>query len=378
MRIGIDARYALRKTRRGIGNYIFNLLSEFKRLHLKDFTYCLYADRMADTGVMEYFHDGPFEMRILSAPNLALWEQFALPIAARRDRLDVLHCPANIAPVVFKPCPIVTTIHDVIEFRRREFGDIRLTLRHRISRFYRMGVLPRVTKVSDLIITVSEFSRRDIADVLGVPLGKIKVTYEAPVEIPASGRDYTKERPPGLKGDYIFALGAVDKRKNTAFLLNAYNGLPEAVKSRVSLVVAGVEKPNLFASLAGKGIHLYGYMPDEIVASLYRNALFFVYPSLYEGFGLPVLEAMRHGVPVLCSGTTAVGEVAGGAALVFDPTDITDLHNKMLMLIENPALRQELVEKGNVHVTSFSWQRCAKETLALYEQVGKSKRRNRE
>ncbi len=375
MRTGIDARYALRKSRRGIGNYIFHLLKEFSHLRPEGVTFYLYGDRAAEKEVVRYFQENSFAVRILGSPNLAWWEQVALPLAARRDRLDLLHCPANIAPVFFKPCPIVTTIHDVIEFRRRQFGDTKLFFRHRLSRLYRMGVLPRVARVSDAIITVSEFSRRDLAEVLKVPLERITVTYEAP----------TFDQPPGereifpeeireiidLKGQYIFALGAVDKRKNTAFLLEAYHGLPEEIKSRVPLVVAGVERPLAFAHLVGEGVYLYGFLPAETLAALYQNALFFIYPSLYEGFGLPVLEAMMYGTPVLCSGTTAVGEIADGAALLFNPTNKEDLQKKMIMLIEGPDLRRELTEKGKLHCRSFSWRRCAIETLSIYEQVVK-------
>lgn len=371
IQLGIDARYGLRRDRRGIGNYIYNLLCEFRRMRPPGFQFVLYADRTADPGVVEEFRQDSFTVRVLPGPNLVWWEQVALPLAASRDGVDLLHCTSNIAPVIFKPCRLVTTIHDVIEFRRHEFGDTKLTFRHRISRTYRMGVLPRVAKLSDRIITVSEYSRQDIATVLRVKKEKITVVYEAPILRPSN--DPLKERDllknVGIEGQYIFALGAVDRRKNTARLMEAYKILRTQTGISVPLVIAGIERPEVFRLLVSGGIYLLNFQPDEVVAALYRQALFFVYPSLYEGFGLPILEAMASGTPVLCSATTAVGEIAGEAALKCDPADINDIAAKMRTLLEDAILRKQLVERGYRRVKEFSWRRCAQETLQVYREV---------
>jgi glycosyltransferase involved in cell wall biosynthesis len=369
--IALDARYGLRKNRRGIGNYIYNLLCEFRRQKPPGMRFILYGDGTADPEVVTAFDEPPFRVQILPAPNLAWWEQVALPLAARRDKVDLLHCTSNIAPVLFKPCRLVTTIHDVIEFRRQSFGDTKLSFRHRLSRAYRMGVLPRVARMSELVITVSEYSRRDIAEVLGLPKEKIRVTYEAPT-ITGKGLLSRAELFSRLgipEKDYVFALGAVDKRKNTARLLKAYRELRTATDRDVDLVLAGIEKPELFTPLAGEGAYLFSFLPDEVIAALYKNALFFVYPSLYEGFGLPVLEAMNFGTPVLCSATTSVGEIAGEATLKCDPTAVGDLAAKMKLLLENPGLRTELAEQGCRRAREFSWERCAHQTLAVYYEV---------
>lgn len=369
--IGIDARYGLRKGRRGIGNYIYHLLSEFQRLMPDGFRFILYADRTADPAVTARFQGDLFTVRVLPAPNFAWWEQVALPLAVRRDRVDLLHCTANIAPVIFKPCRLVTTIHDVIEFRRREFGDTKLTFRHRLSRAYRMGALPRVARLSDRIITDAEFSRQDIAAALNVRPEKIKTVYIA-TSRGRNGRNLEQQellQKLGIDEEYVFALGAADRRKNTARLLEAYRRLRAETGTNTLLVVAGIEKPEVFAPLAGKGVRLFGFLPDEAISALYEHALFFVYPSLYEGFGLPVLEAMERGTPVLCSATTAVGEVAGDAALKCNPKDTGDLAAKMRMLLDDAALRSALTAKGYARVKDFSWERCARETLAVYREV---------
>ncbi|WP_027718317.1 glycosyltransferase family 4 protein [Desulfovirgula thermocuniculi] len=369
--IGIDARYGLRKNRRGIGNYIYHLLCEFCWMRPAGFKFILYADGTADPGVVEEFRQDSFTVQVLPAPNLVWWEQVALPLAARRDEVDLLHCTSNIAPVLLKSCRLVTTIHDVIEFRRREFGDTRLTFRHRLSRTYRMGVLPRVARLSDLIITDSEFSRRDIATVLNVQPEKIKTIYIATSRRKSGRNPKWAERLKelGINGEYIFALGAVDRRKNTARLLEAYRRLRAETGTRIQLVVAGIEKPDIFAPLAGEGVWLFGFLPDEVIGALYEHALFFVYPSLYEGFGLPILEAMASGTPVLCSATTAVGEIAGDAALKCNPADVEDIAAKMKVLLEDAGLRKQLIEQGYRRAEKFSWERCARETLQVYREV---------
>ncbi|WP_338819168.1 D-inositol-3-phosphate glycosyltransferase [Moorella thermoacetica] len=371
MRIGIDARYGLRKNRRGIGNYIYHLLCEFRRMRPPRCEFILYADDTADPEVVAEFQQDSFTIRVLSALNLAWWEQVALPLAVRRDGVDLLHCTSNIAPVLFKPCRLITTIHDVIEFRRQEFGDTKLAFRHRLSRTYRMGVLPRVAKLSDRIVTVSEYSRQDIAAVLKVKEEKIVVVYEAPTLQPSSDplKDGELLKRLGIEGDYVFAFGALDRRKNTAGLIDAYKILRNQMGISIPLVIAGIERPEVFQPLASKGIYLLGFQPDEVISALYRHAIFFVYPSLYEGFGLPVLEAMASGTPVLCSATTAVGEITGEAALKCDPADISDIAAKMRTLLEDAILRKQLVERGYRQVEEFSWRRCAQESLQIYREV---------
>ncbi|MCL6446981.1 MAG: glycosyltransferase family 4 protein [Armatimonadetes bacterium] len=368
--IALDARYGLRRKRRGIGNYIYHLIDEFRRQRPPGVEFILYGDGTADPEVATAFEEPPFRVRLLPAPNLAWWEQVALPLAARRDGVDLLHCTSNIAPVLFKPCRLVTTIHDVIEFRRREFGDTRLSFRHRLSRVYRMGILPQVARMSDLVITVSEYSRQDIAEVLRIPPEKIRVTYEAPTVVEQHlSRAELFSRLGISERDYIFALGAVDRRKNTARLLESFHRLRAETGSSVSLVVAGIEKTEIFAPLAGEGVYLFGFLPEEIITALYKRAIFFVFPSLYEGFGLPVLEAMACGTPVLCSGTTSVGEVAGEAAVKFDPTSDSDLVAKMKQLLNDPELRTRLAERGYLRAREFSWERCARDTLSVYGEV---------
>jgi glycosyltransferase involved in cell wall biosynthesis len=372
MKIGIDARYGLRKVRRGIGNYIYQLLCEYRKLKVPHYQFFLYADQSADPEVIESMRSDLFTIEKIYAPNLALWEQVALPLAAKSDKVDVLHCTSNMAPVILKPCPIVTTIHDVIEFRRKEFGDTKLPIRHRISRLYRMGVLPRVAKISDMIITDTTYSKNDISEVLSIPKYKVAVIGLAindnNFKISDSEQISILKRLQ-IKEKYIFALGAIDKRKNTAMLLQSYYEYRSKTNNNVELVIAGIERSDMFDGSISEGVRLFGYLPNNEILALYHNATLFIYPSLYEGFGLPVLEAMACGTPVLSSATTSVGEVAADAAITFDPKNTLELSDKIILLLENPALRQTLINKGYKRVLEFSWERCARETLDVYRSI---------
>ncbi|NPV72678.1 MAG: glycosyltransferase family 4 protein [Pelotomaculum sp.] len=370
MLIGIDARYGFRRERRGIGCYIYNLLQALEKMAL-DERFVLYVDSLAVPELVRRFSRPPFVVRVLNGTNLFWWEQVLLPAAARRDRVDVLHCTSNIAPLL-KVCPTVLTIHDMIEFRRASFGDVRLRFRHRISRLYRVSLLPRLARSADKIVTDSEFSKGDIAEVLNIQADKISVTYlSLPEEMDQLNGSY-----PVLEGRYIFALGALDRRKNIEVLLKAFSILKSEGLAGVKLVIAGVENLELFRKNNGLDEHPYkddivcrGFVSNAELSALYRHCACFVYPSLYEGFGLPPLEAMAAGAPVIASQTTSVGEIVGEAGLLFDPNDPLELAAKIKSLIVDPGLAAELRTKGLKRLQLFSWEKCARETLEVYREV---------
>jgi glycosyltransferase involved in cell wall biosynthesis len=368
MLIGIDARYGFRKQRRGIGIYIYNLLEELVKTD--GHRYVLYVDGLADPAVIEMFSRPPFTVRQINGGNLLFWEQVLLPLAARRDRLDILHCTANMAPLL-KVCPTVMTILDVIEFRRAVFGDTKLSLRHRLSRLYRVGLLPALARRADLILTISEFSRQDIIEVLKLSPARVRSVYLGLPGRPSPGDGVSET---GEK--FILALGAMDNRKNLGVLFEAFHLYKKAVPNNVRLVVAGVERPELFIERHNLASHPFfreitcrGFVSDDELVALYRQCACFVYPSLYEGFGLPPLEAMAAGAPVIASKTTSVGEVVGGAGLLFDPRCPADLAEKIGSILADSGLADDLRKKGKERLKFFSWEKCAEETLAAYRDV---------
>jgi glycosyltransferase involved in cell wall biosynthesis len=370
MLIGIDARYGFRKIRRGIGCYIYNLLQAFEKMESKE-KFILYVDGLAEPELINRFSKPPFMVSILTGSNLFYWEQVLLPFAARRDRLDLMHCTSNIAPLI-RVCPTIVTIHDVIEFRRATFGDVKLGLRHRLSRMYRMSFMPFIARKADLIITDSFFSQKDISDALKVPLERIKTIYIGPPE----KITWSVNSENDICGKYILALGALDRRKNIEVLLKAFSILKSEIKTDLKLVIVGIEDLDIFRQKTSLNSHEFemdivcrGFVSDNELVALYQGCACFVYPSLYEGFGIPPLEAMAAGAPVIASKTTSVGEVVGEAGLLFDPDCPEELAKKIESVLENDELADLMKAKGTERLKVFSWEKCARKTFNMYKEV---------
>jgi alpha-1,3-rhamnosyl/mannosyltransferase len=239
---------------------------------------------------------------------------------------------------------------------------------------------------ASMLITDSEYTRQELASYFGYPLDKISTISLAcssnfcPRE--AAGSVSVLTRLGLLHGGYTLYAGTIEPRKNIEALLDAYSTLPDAIRQRWPLVLAGYhgwqseqlhERINAAAN-AGWARYL-GYVADEDLPYLFSGAHLFFFPSHYEGFGLPVLEAMASGIPVVCSNASSLPEVVGGAALMFDPEDVEALRQLMLIGLEDKVWRETAKEKGLIRASTFSWQRCAKETVAVYRKLlsGKQK-----
>ncbi|MSQ14490.1 MAG: glycosyltransferase family 1 protein [Dehalococcoidia bacterium] len=302
-----------------------------------------------------------------------LWfEQISLPLAARAVGADLLHVP-YFGPPVFSPCPLVVTVHDLITM---VWAGIKpsasVKLYNRLAGF---GV-----KRASQVIADSEYTRLDIISHLKIPDHRVSVVYlGAPSDQAGIDNDeieavLTKY---GLVRDnYILYIGGLDKRKNVRTLLKAFAG--SRVKGMLALAGEPLSSnkenfPDLSdftdTSLFGDRIRFLGWVPEKDKRLLYAGATFFVYPSIYEGFGLPPLEAMSWGAPVLCSRATSLPEVVGDAALTFDPDDMLELRVNMERLSDDPRLRDELRQKGTARARRFSWRSTAAETLLVYDKV---------
>lgn len=289
----------------------------------------------------------------------------------RRHPVDVLHVQYTAPP--FAPCAVVTTIHDLAfehlpeTFNRRSWMQLRLTVR-------------RTARRAAHIITVSDYSRRDISHTYGIPPERITVTPEAAPPHFAPVTDETELRRIrenyGIHGNYILSLGSIQPRKNLVRLIEAYSclrGRQREVKLP-QLVLAGkrgwLESETLRAAernALDRDIVFTGYVPEADLVGLYSGATCFVYPSYFEGFGLPVVEAMQCGVPVIAGNRTSLPEVIAGAGLLFDPFDTEALVNALTQVIGNPAYRAELSAKGLERAKNFNWKTTARLTLNAYE-----------
>jgi glycosyltransferase involved in cell wall biosynthesis len=375
-KIGVDARLAT--YRRGMGTFIYYLISTFARLG-ESCQFILYTTNTSAPELQRL--PANFSIRSINWPSYPLWEQIGLPIAARSDDVDLLHCPANTAPI-FTPSRVklVLTIHDVIYLLPSSSLPVPLSVYQRLGRLYRRFIVPIVARRADAIITVSYRSRSDILRFLDVSPERIYVVYEAPgnlfCKLPDSREVDRVRKRYGISGPFILALGGVDPRKNTARILESFSKLKARLHSSYQLVIVGlpVSARRRFGHIVGRmGICsdtiLVEFVPEEDLVALYNGAELFVYPSLYEGFGLPVLEAMASGTPVVASTEGAIPEIAGEAAVLVDPRNADALAEAMEMVLTDAQLREELVERGFERVKEFSWQKAAREVLDIYRKV---------
>lgn len=369
MKIGIDARLVHYQPA-GIGQYTLRLAEALASLDSGD-DVVLLQSRKERAPLLA----GPgLRCRDVWTPPHHRFEQWALPLELWPLKLDVLHCPDFIPPFR-RLCPAVITVHDLAFLR---FPGI---LTGESQRYY--GQIARAVKSAEHIIAVSQSTRHDLVSLLGADDRKISVIYEAaaPNFKPASAAPVAAVRQRyGISGPYILFVSTIEPRKNIPLLLHAYARLKARWKGTgdpPTLVVAG-RKGWLYDKIlamhrqlgCGDTVLFTGSVPVDDLPALYSGALLFVLPSLYEGFGLPVLEAMSCGAPVITTNVSSLPEVAGEAALLVDPQDIVGLADAMQSLCADEDLRRDLARRGIIQAQRFSWQQAARETLAIYHAVG--------
>jgi glycosyltransferase involved in cell wall biosynthesis len=305
-----------------------------------------------------------------------VWEKYSGRADARRGGEDLLHVP-YFAPPLFPRTPTVVTIHDVIPLRLPAY-------RAKASVRAYMRLVTLAARRATLIITVSQHARRDIMDALQLPAERIRVTYEA------AGEQYRPITDPavlaqararyGIGERYIFYLGGLDQRKNVPQLVRAFAHLYKQLdQPDLQLFISGDparQKGALFpdprpvaAELGVAERVLFRFVSDEDKAAVYSGASLFVFPSLYEGFGLDPLEAMSCGAPVVCSNRTSLPEVVGDAALSVDPDDTRSLVRAMRSVLTNRELADDLRARSLRRAAGFNWRKTAAETLAVYAEA---------
>jgi len=293
-----------------------------------------------------------------------LWRNNQFRSYTRRITPSLYH-ETNYTPFCFDHGPTIITLCDLSFVRHPEWHP-----KDRVK-YLEKYCLKRLSDI-EAIITISEFSRREILNLLNIDPTKIHVI---PLGIDQSfhpGRD----RFESLPDHYILFLGNLEPRKNLPMLITAYRSLPQPLRKRHPLVIAGASgwhthELEMALHLFQKGERpiLTGYVSQRLLPDLYRGASLFVYPSLYEGFGLPVLEAMATGIPVIASNSTSLPEVVGDAGVLVDPCDVDHLKEAMRELLEDEKGRQEMAEKGIARAKLFSWEKCARQTLSIYEKI---------
>jgi glycosyltransferase involved in cell wall biosynthesis len=373
--IGIDARTL---GRRGVGRYVKNLVAALA-VQAPSWRFTLFLGPKSDRAALPKAGN----VRALSLQGHPAWmEQVAIPRQARALGCELLHAPDNTGPLA-PGLPLVLTQHDTLWLRPLREAVAHPTLSQRLQDRYRKLVAPAAARRARRVLTVSEFSRQDIvarlgldpARVLAAPLAADPV-FQRPLPL---ARAAALRRQLGVAGPYFLAQGASDTRKNTDRLIQAL-GLAARQDRRLAkagLVLTSLRPGELEttrypqsireAGLAGRVLSV-GYVDDATLKALYQGALVFAFPSLAEGFGLPVLEAFSLGCPVLASDRGSLPEVAGAAAWVVDPLDVAALA-RGLSALAAPAARARFAARGRKRAALFSWKACARATLRAYEQA---------
>ena len=371
LRIGIDATAIPHRERVGAGNYIFDLVRALARADAENeyfvFAKPVHIDEWRIEQANFHFIPGGSHAR----PVRLLWEQTALARLCRQYRIDVLHSPHYTAPVFCRSRSVVTFC-DTIFFSHPELH----TLSKRL--FFRQ-MMKLAARRASAIITISASTARDVAHLFEgtLPPEKVRVTTLAASSHfrllnDAAGVERICRKYNLQAGQFILYVGALEPRKNVPTLLHAYRALVDrGFQQRLAIVGRrGWMFKDIFTTaktlkLEGRVIFT-GYVPDEELPYLYNGARVFAYPSLYEGFGLPVLEAMACGAPVVTSNASSMPEIVGEAGLLVDPHDRRQLTEAIERLIVDDDLHHALQEQGVRRAADFSWEKTARETLKAY------------
>jgi len=362
--VGYEATSLEVAGRSGVGQYTARLLEALIE-RADGWSYRLLSSRRLCGAVPR----GVLQPADLRFPNKTVWMQVILPMMLSRLRLPLCHFTNFLAPLK-SPCPYLVTIHDMSLYTHAEMHT-------RKSLWSVRSLLPGVAKRADAIVAVSESARRDIVSVLKVPADKVRVIHEA------AGEEY---RPIECRGDlervtnayelqdpFILSVGTIEPRKNLERLLAAYSDLRQAGRREKLLLVGqlgwkyhGVLREIDRLALRNC-IRILGYVPDADLPAIYNLASVLAFPSLYEGFGLPVLEAMACGTPVLTSNCSSLPEIAGDAAVLVDPRSHDSIFEGLRRMLIDPGLREHLRAAGLRRAAQFSWAKAAAETTQLYE-----------
>jgi glycosyltransferase involved in cell wall biosynthesis len=367
MRIAIDAR---KLHDFGIGTYIRNILAELARLDQSTefIVLCRPGEQEFTSGL------GPnFRAVVEPANPYSVGEQFRVPLSLARERVSLLHEPHYVLPALTR-CPSVVTIHDCIHLMFPQH------LPHRLAHPYARTSMWVATRKADRILTVSEASKRDILRFFDVPAHKITVVPNAIDErflspLDEEQVDRVRQRYQ-LNHPFALYVGNIKPHKNVDRLIEAFGRARARGLEDLRLIIIGDELskyPGLRQAVhrhrLDKHVRFFGFQPIGTLSVFYRLAQVFVFPSLYEGFGLPPLEAMACGTPVVTSNLSSMPEVTGGAALLVDPTDPDAIADGIVRASIEPALRAELIAKGLARARQFSWAESARRIHGIYMEV---------
>lgn len=368
MKIGISTS-VIERGRTGIAQYVFNLAREFLP-YAAEHEFALFTLE-EDVRLFDFARDGmriiPVSEKYRPAAKNIWWHQTVLPKLCKQHGIEVLHVPSYRRMLWPRACKLVATIHDLAPFHVAKKYDWK-------RMFYGRVIARRLAHRQHEIIVISRNTGNDVESYFGIPARKLNLVY--------NGLNHDVFRPDDVppQKTFLYVARLEHPGKNHVGLIEAFNRFKATTHSDWQLVLAGskwsgaehIERA-MRESPYARDIQWTGFVPDAELPALYRSAAVFVYPSLYEGFGLPPLEAMACGVPVICSTGGALREMAGKAAALVEPGDTAELAAQMARVAGDPLLRASMRQKGLAHAEQFRWEKTAKATLHVYAKAASMK-----
>jgi glycosyltransferase involved in cell wall biosynthesis len=362
MNIVVNAVLSYEKPR-GVGRYINNLLNSISEMDETNDYFIYYGSWMNNYDFLK-INKSNFHFIKLDINNKKvsrnLYLACVLPIICKKYNPDLFFL-IDTQAILFKPCKTVSTIHDLMEFSLPEKYS-------KIQAISRKLIVKHQVRISDSIITVSEYSKNEIVKKFNINKDLVNVVYTA-IEFKNESKLSEPEK-------YFLFVSETERAKNLMLLIEAFELLPNDIKEKYHIEVVGAngnDYQNILKKISeynlNEKVHFNGYVDDATLQKYYQNAYAFIFPSIYEGFGLPVLEAMAKGAPVLCSNAASIPEAGGDAVITFDPYDANDLCKSMQLLIRNPELRSNMIEKGFKRVSLFTKEKMAHETLNVFSKA---------
>ncbi|SEE12912.1 glycosyltransferase family 1 protein [Prevotella sp. lc2012] len=372
MRIGIEAQRIFRKNKHGMDYVVLQEIKELQKIDTQN-EYFVFVAPGEDKCLEESKHVHIIE---IGGSFYPLWEQFSLPRAVKEWNLDILHCTSNTAPIWCR-IPLILTLHDIIFMEPRDKSN--KSFYQNMGWLYRRLVVPRILKKCRRIITVSNYEMNNIVSRLGIPQKKMVMIYNGYNDWfkPIQDLNQVYKKYIDVQG-YFFFLGNTDPKKNTERTLIAYSKYLERSNVKRKLLMADLDNEYLKAIIEKNHIEniwrrvvIPGYIVNNDLPYIYNNAFAFLYTSLRESFGIPLLEAMACGTPVITSNTSSMPEIGGPDAILVNPEDSDEIANKMIQLEEDDLFYRKQEDIGIRRAEQFSWRQTAEMLLSVYEKVYK-------
>ncbi len=372
MRIGIEAQRIFRKNKHGMDYVVLQEIKELQQLDLVN-EYYVFVKPGEDRCVESTKNVHVIELK---CPSYPLWEQWALPRAAKKYGVEILHCTSNTAPI-WCDIPLVLTLHDIIFLEPRDKQN--KSLYQNLGWFYRRIDVPRILDKSRRIITVSNFEMENIISKLNIPRERMAMIYNGYNDWfrPINNCELPKAMSTKLTAnDYFFFLGNTDPKKNTERTLVAYSKYLKQSEVKRKLLMADLDPDYLNGIIEHNHIEnirenivMPGYIVNSDLPYIYNNAFAFLYTSLRESFGIPLLEAMACGTPVITSNTSSMPEIGGKDAILVNPESSDEITAMMLRLETDQSFYNEQKQIGLQRAKLFSWKKTAENLLKLYQDV---------